>query len=104
MNAPDYPNQPGHRGTDTSRAAASAMSTVSARFQRMALLAIRAAGGRGLTAEELADRLGYPRTTIQPRTTELKLAGLIRDSGARRHNRSDHRAIVWVAARIGGAK
>lgn len=103
--AHDYPDEPGHRGIDTSVAAAEAMSSVSARYQRMALFAIQVAGARGLTAEELAARLGLERTTIQPRTTELRRRGLIRDSAQRRPNRNGHRAIVWIAvSNAGGAR
>ena len=39
------------------------------------------------------------RTTVQPRTSELKLLGLIEDSGERRRNRNGKRAIVWVACK-----
>ena len=92
-----YPDVPGHRGTDTSIAAATAIAPVSARIQRMVLLAIAEVGSRGLTAEELATRLSMERTTVQPRTTELRRRGLIDDSGQRRRNRNGKSAIVWTA-------
>jgi hypothetical protein len=38
------------------------------------------------------------RWSIQPRTTELKRKGLIRDSGQRRPNSTGKQAIVWIAA------
>ena len=52
----------------------------------------------GLTADELSARLEMDRWSIQPRTSELKRKGLIRDSGQRRPNRTGKQAIVWVAA------
>lgn len=55
-------------------------------------------GYGGLTTDELADRLGLDRGSIQPRTSELKALGLIADSKARRRNVTGKRAVVWVAA------
>lgn len=93
-----YPHAPGHRGVDTSVAAADDLKPKLGRLQRMVLAAIREAGWIGLTADEIADRLKMERWSVQPRTSELKLRGLIRDSGARRPNTTGKLAIVWVAA------
>ncbi len=93
-----YPDAPGHRGVDTSIAAAIALAPKLGRLQRMALDTIREAGWLGLTADELAEQLGMDRWSIQPRTTELKRKGLIRDSGQRRPNCTGKLAIVWIAA------
>lgn len=92
-----YPDVPGHRNVDTSIAAADALAPKLGRLQRMAEDAIRNAGGRGLTADELAARLDMDRWSIQPRTTELKRKGLVRDSGHRRPNATGKMAIVWIA-------
>ena len=92
-----YPDAPGHRNVDTSIAAADALAPKLGRLQRMAETAIRDAGLHGLTADELAKRLDLDRWSIQPRTSELKRKGLIRDSGLRRPNASGKRAIVWIA-------
>lgn len=92
-----YPDTPGHRNVDTSIAAANAIAPALGRLQHIALVAIRCAGSRGLTADELASHLGLRRWTIQPRTTELKRKGRIRDSGQRRLNCTGKQAIVWVA-------
>ncbi len=94
----DYPNSPGHRCVETSIEAAHAIETATGRLQRMALRAIRDAGARGLTADELAETLNLTRWTIQPRTTELRRKHLVIDSGLRRLNVTGKRAIVWVAA------
>lgn len=93
-----YPDAPGHRQVDTSVAAAVALEPMLGRLQRMALAAIRDAGWLGLTADELAARLGMDRWSIQPRTSELRRKGLIRDSGQRRPNATGKLAIVWIAA------
>lgn len=93
-----YPNAPGHRGVETSIEAAEALAPKLGRLQSMALEAIREAGERGLTADELAARLRLQRPSIQPRTSELRRRGLIRDSGLRRANVTGKRAIAWTAA------
>lgn len=95
MNA--YPETPGHRGVGTSIAAAEALAPKLGRLQRMAESAIRDAGMHGLTADELAERLHMDRWSIQPRTSELRRKGVIRDSGIRRPNATGKQAIVWIA-------
>jgi hypothetical protein len=99
MNAPKplrYPNYPGHYGVPTSVAAADDLAPVLGRLQALAEATIRAAGSIGLTADELAARLGMERWSIQPRTTELSRKGLIIDSGLRRRNVTNKMAIVWI--------
>ena len=86
-----------HRNVETSIAAADALSPKLGRLQQMAKSAICDAGTQGLTADELAARLDMDRWSIQPRTSELKRKGLIRDSGQRRANATGKLAIVWIA-------
>jgi hypothetical protein len=93
-----YPDAPGHRNVDTSIAAADALTPRLGRLQRMAETTIRDAGAQGLTADELAAGLEMSRWSIQPRTSELRRKGLIRDSGQRRPNSTGKQAIVWIAA------
>lgn len=97
IHEPIYPHVPGHRGIDTSIEAAEAIEMSAGHLQRVALRAIRAAGSRGLTTNELVAAVGIHRDSLQPRTTELRALGLIRDSGARRRNANGKNAIVWVA-------
>lgn len=101
MTASEYPHEAGHRGVDTSIEAARSIDIAVGHMQRIALRAIKAAGSRGLTTNELVAAVNIHRDSIQPRTTELKELGLIRDSGGRRENANGKRAIVWVA---GGAR
>lgn len=93
-----YPDAPGHRNVETSIAASEALEPHLGRLQRLAEVTIRNAGTKGLTADELANRLELDRWSIQPRTTELRRKGLIRDSGQRRPNKTGKLAIVWVSA------
>lgn len=93
-----FPDAPGHRNVATSIAAADALAPKLGRLQRMAEVAILNAGPRGLTADELAVWLDMDRWSIQPRTSELRRKGLIRDSGHRRRNSTGKLAIVWIAA------
>jgi hypothetical protein len=96
--APKYPNMPGHRGVETSIAAATAVAGKLGRLQKLTLDTIKTAGFHGCTTDEAANALAIDRGTIQPRTSELKLRGLIVDSSQRRRNANGKRAIVWVAA------
>ena len=93
-----YPDSPGHRGIDTSVAAASALAPKLGRLQRLAETSIRAAGEHGLTADELAASLAMERWSLQPRTSELRRKGVIKDSGLRRRNVTGKAAIVWITS------
>ena len=98
-----YPHAPGHRSVDTSIAAANAIAPTLGRLQRMTLEAIRNAGTQGHTAEELATVLKLDRSTVQPRTSELRRKSMIHDSGQRRKNATGKRAIVWTAIAATGS-
>ena len=93
-----YPDAPGHRGVETSIAAAEALAPKLGRLQRMTEATIREASWFGSTADETAARLEMDRWSIQPRISELRRKGLIRDSGRRRRNVTGKAAIVWIAA------
>lgn len=55
-------------------------------------------GTSGITNSEIADALDTSRDTTQPRTSELKDAGYILDSGMLRKNIKGRNETVWVAA------
>lgn len=88
-----YPTAPGHRKTDTSKAAADAMKPSAANLRDLALAQLRR---RPQTSWELSLSLKLPFESIQPRTSELQALGLIEDSGVRGPARSPNRtAIRW---------
>lgn len=90
-----YPHAPGAQKRDTSRAAADAMTPSAPQLRARALHAVE--HSNGLTADEVAGRLGLSILSIRPRLTELSRLGKVRDSGVRRPNASGKRAIVWAA-------
>ena len=92
-----YPASAGHRGIDTSIAAAACLSERLGYLQAKVFQAIAEAGPSGLTTNELAEHLRIDRGSIQPRTSELRAKRRIRDSGHRRLNANGKKAIVWVA-------
>ena len=63
------------------------------RLQRMAEAAIRDAGANGLTADELAARLGMDRWSIQPRTSELRARALSETAGSAGRMRPANRRL-----------
>jgi hypothetical protein len=92
-----YPDRPGSRGIDTSDAAADQIAPVSGRLRKLVMSAVRNAGTRGITTNEIAWLHDIDRGSIQPRTSELRALGHIRDSGMRRRNENGKLAIVWAA-------
>ena len=99
----EYPHSPGHRGVDTSILAADAINKVLPRLQGSVLGAIAATGSQGATGDEIAVSLGWERFRVRPRTSELRRAGRIADSGRRRDSLSGIASIVWVAREFAGA-
>ncbi len=91
-----YPTENNHRGVDTSIAAAEMAASMSGRL-RAIVHSILFRHPKGLTVDETCHLAGFPRYSLQPRFTELRKLGSIRDTGERRFNRSGARAIVWRA-------
>lgn len=99
----DYPENPGHRGVDTSIEAAQKVASIAPVLREKVLQGVAAAGANGLTVLEGCERFGWDRHGVQPRFTELKVLGKIIDSGQRRRNPSGVRAIVWVTPDLQGS-
>lgn len=89
-----YPNHPGAQDRDTSRAAADDAAETAPQLRARALAVLERSNG--LTADEVAGRLGLSILSIRPRVTELSRLGKVRDSGQRRQNASGKSAIVWA--------
>lgn len=81
------------RTRSTSRAAADEIADAAPLLRGKALAVIERS--RGMTADEVAERLRKSVLSIRPRITELAREHMIRDSGARRPNASGRNAIVW---------
>lgn len=91
-----FPDAPGYQDTDTSKAAAEAMKPRITGIKRKVLDAL---ANRPLAAFELPAATGVSYKSCQPRTTELRLAGLIVDSGERREDpETGKKQIVWRLA------
>ena len=86
-----YPEQPGHRGVETSIDAAKAVDSKQIRNQIIQELE----GSAGYTSVELAVLLQLPFFSVQPRLSELKAMGMIHDTGIRREGRTKQKMIVW---------
>ena len=118
-----YPLEPGFQNTDTSKAAAASVAPKAEVLRRKTLLAVRKApvhapgtlasdrspavkttpqvsrDGRpvGVTSYEASVQISEPHHNVHPRFSELRTAGLIRDSGVRRPNPySGRMAMAWV--------
>jgi hypothetical protein len=91
-----YPDVAGHRGVDTSIAAAEVINEALPRLQRSVLSVIAAAGAHGATGDEIAAVLAWGRHRVRPRTSELRRLGKIVDSGSRRPSMAGIASIVWV--------
>jgi len=59
-----------------------------------AVIACQAAGGNGLTDDELIE--AFDTQSVRPRRIYLVAIGKLRDSGSTRKTRSGRRAVVWA--------
>jgi len=91
------PTAPHIPGSDTSRAAAERIRPAINALQSRVLEALRAAGSRGMTDDELQVSLGMNPSTQRPRRLELTARGLIERTEQRRPTRTGSKACVWVA-------
>ena len=94
-----YPDSPGFKKAGTSEAAATATLPRAGTLRRRVYDTL-AAAPEGLTADEIAGRLGETPFSIRPRVTELLQSGLVLEGRATRRNRSGRQASVWYAAAV----
>lgn len=94
---PAYPQSPGWKGLRTSRAAARNIGNSAEGMRADVLAEIAAAGRDGLTADEVATRLGRTVLAIRPRVSELGKQGKIVATERTRKNDSGRPAAVWIA-------
>lgn len=104
-----YPGRPGFKEPTTSRDAARRIAGRAPSLREQALKALQVAWPGGLTADEVAAKVGKPVLSIRPRVTELLRLGEIMPvtwnaSGEplRRANASGADATVWVCRRPEG--
>ena len=95
-----YPLSPGFKTGGTSRDAALAVSSRASILRERVHAEIAAAGLSGLTADQVAARLGESVLSVRPRLSELYHASPPRivPTGERRTNDSRLKAKVWRAA------
>jgi uncharacterized protein (UPF0264 family) len=84
------------RRSDTSKAAAASIRGDAARIRQKVLDAIRGAGARGMTCDEVEVATGLTHQTASARVHELMRLERICDGG-RRPTRSKRLATVWRA-------
>ncbi len=89
-----YPDVPGWQKTDTSKVAAEEIAPTAKTVRALVLHQLKQ---RSFTTYELAERLGLPYHTVQPRTSELRAKSQIIDSGERRIGPTGKMGIVWIA-------
>lgn len=104
---PGYPEEPGFKEPTTSRDAAEKIKPVVKTLRDQAIEALRLAWPGGLTADEIAAKLGRREFSIRPRLSELVKLRAIEPRTSkgvveRRGNISGMSAIVWVARRSYG--
>jgi hypothetical protein len=86
----------GYQPTDTSEAAAESIDEYAASLRSRCYAAIKAAGSKGHTADELEVLLEARHQSTTPRIVWLHQNGHVVDSGMRRPTRSGRKAIVWI--------
>lgn len=89
-----YPHAPGFKENDTSRAAAEAMSYRGPTLRKTVYACIVV--NPGLTADEIAERVGESVLAVRPRVSELRAFGLIVVDGKGK-NKSGATAHRWKA-------
>ena len=90
-----YPNVAGHRGVRTSIQSAEEINPHISRLKKMIAIELESVFPNGLTGTELAQRLKRNLLTIRPRTTEMKILGIIIDSEKTKKNDAGKPEIIY---------
>jgi len=91
----EYPHKAGHRKVDTSIEVAEKVNKTLKRVAKIVLLELEKVYPKGLTGTEIANKCNRSILSVRPRTTELKLLGLIIDTEERRKNEWNNSEIVY---------
>lgn len=91
-----YPDAPGFKARETSRAAAEAIAPHALSLRARVYDELKKGPG---SPEQLAKRLREPVMNIRPRCSQLAAKGLIKDSGTRAKAMGGRQAIVWEIVR-----
>jgi hypothetical protein len=90
-----YPYKAGHRNVDTSVKSADFINKNLKRISKVVLIELAKVFPKGLTGSEIANKCERNILSIRPRTSELKLQGLIVDTEKRRKNDGGQTEIVY---------
>jgi transcription initiation factor IIE alpha subunit len=90
-----YPDLPGWKAAGPSEDAAARVAGAAAVMRARVLQVFKNHYPQGLTADEVASHLNLSILSVRPRCSELRRAGNIVDSQARRRNESGMSATVW---------
>ena len=90
-----YPYKAGHRGIRTSIVSAEDTDKRISRLHKQVLIELAKVFPKGLSSSELADKTKISLLTVRPRTTELKLQGLIIDTEKDKKNENGKPEIVY---------
>lgn len=89
-----YPTTPGFQNTDTSQAAADKVKPKALWVRARVIDALTRQGP--MTTVQIAEAVGLPYESVQPRTSECRAIGLIEDSGVRGPSRDPTKSsVVW---------
>lgn len=92
-----YPERPGYKRAGTSSEAARVIESAASTLRELSF-AVIAQSVHGMTADEVAKRLGKSVLAIRPRISELAASQRIRATDERRKNDSGMSATVYVAS------
>ena len=92
-----YPDAPGFKVGGTSEEAAQRVTRLAGKLFKPILQEFMAAGQRGLTADQAAQRIGVSVLSMRPRISELKHLGYLSYTGVRAENESGMTANILRA-------